>query len=31
MTAEEAEPAVREFLARLYDEARARAMTGPAL
>jgi glutathione S-transferase len=31
MTAEEAEPAVREFLARLYDEARTRAGTGPAL
>jgi len=31
MTAEEAEPAVREFLTRLYDEARARAGSGPAL
>jgi hypothetical protein len=31
MTAEEAEPAVREFLARMYDEARTRAATGPAL
>jgi hypothetical protein len=31
MTAEEAEPAVREFLSRLYDEARARAASGAAL
>jgi uncharacterized protein YbaR (Trm112 family) len=31
MTAEEAEPAVREFLSRLYDEARTRAGTGSAL
>ena len=31
MTAEEAEPAVREFLARMYDEARTRAANGPAL
>lgn len=31
MTAEEAEPAVREFLARLHDEARMHARTGPAL
>ena len=31
MTAEEAEPAVREFLSRMYDEARTRAGTGPAL
>jgi predicted LPLAT superfamily acyltransferase len=28
MTAEEAQPAVRAFLARLHDEARARAMPG---
>lgn len=30
MTAEEAEPAVREFLSRMYEEARTRAGSGPA-
>jgi len=31
MTAEEAEPAVREFLSRMHEEARASAGPGPAL